>query len=145
MFLPNIWVCNLDKLTQDNINTLKKTNKLLEIKEAIKIYNDVNYWQYSRKYNISIRKQILNKEINDLKLYYKKTCKIIEKNFISQIPTMIISKDVDLLFGLMIFFNTYISKLDPNNSLKSIQTKIPVQVIISPEMKILFQNINTTN
>lgn len=142
MFLPNIWVCNLDELTQNNINNLKKTNKILEIKEAIKIYNDINYWHYSRKYNLSIRKQILNKEINDLKEYYKKTCKLIENNFINQISTIIISKNIDLLFGLMIFFNIYISKLDPNNSLKSVQTKLPVQIIISAEMKLLFQNIN---
>lgn len=143
MFLPNIWVCSLDNLNTKNINNLKKTNSILNIKYAIKIYNDINYWNNSRRYNLSIRKQLLNKEINDLIKYFKDKSTTIENNFINQIPTMIISKDRDILFGLLIFFNIYISKLNPNNSLKSLQTKIPIQVVISPEMKLLFETYSS--
>lgn len=139
LFLPNIWVCILSNSINTDITKLKKINQYLEIKEAIKIYHDITYWKKSSQYDISIRKQILEKEINNLIGYYKEKSDLIKENYYANKPTIIITKTPELLYGLLIFFNIYISKLQPDASLKSISTKMKTNIEISLEMKLLFQ------
>lgn len=139
LFLPNIWVCVLSSSLNNDIIKLKKINQYLEIKEAIKIYQDVSYWKSSSQYDISIRKQILEKEIINLIAYYKQKSLLIKKNYYNNIPTIIISKTPELIFGLLIFFNIYVSKLQPDDAMKSVGSKIKPNLEISMEMKLLFQ------
>jgi hypothetical protein len=139
LFLPNIWVCVLTESLNNDIIKLKKINQYLEIKEAIKLYQDITYWKKSSQYDITIRKQILEKEIINLIAYYKQKSLLIKKNYFNNIPTIIITKTPELLFGLLIFYNIYISKLQPDDAMRSISTKIKPNLEISMEMKLLFQ------
>ena len=139
LFLPNIWVCVLTESLNNDIIKLKKLNQYLEIKEAIKLYQDITYWKKSSQYDITIRKQILEKEIINLIAYYKQKSLLIKKNYFNNIPTIIITKTPELLFGLLIFYNIYISKLQPDDAMRSVSTKIKPNLEISMEMKVLFQ------
>ena len=139
LFLPNIWVCVLTESLNNDIIKLKKLNQYLEIKEAIKLYQDITYWKKSSQYDITIRKQILEKEIINLIAFYKQKSLLIKKNYFNNIPTIIITKTPELLFGLLIFYNIYISKLQPDDAMRSVSTKIKPNLEISMEMKVLFQ------
>ena len=109
--LPNIWWGYTSMNQTNKIDTmyLNKFTEYHKIGEVIKIDDYVKFWNKSTQFIYDIRKQIEHKENQELLIFIRKVCNLIDNNYKSSKNTFLFSDKYNEI-GLLIWIFFYIEK-----------------------------------
>lgn len=143
--LPNIWwgYTQMNSTHQIDKMYLNKFTNYHKISELIKIDDYVSFWNKSTQFIFDIKKQLEQKENQDMLIFIKKICKIIDNNYKSSKNTLIFTNKYNEI-GLLIWIFFYIdyAKMPLNVIEDSLKHKLQTKILMTDkERKFLLLNM----
>ena len=143
--IPNIWwgynkINSTDEIDKIYLNKFTEYHK---INEVIKVDNYVSFWNKSTQFIFDIKKQLEQKENQDMLLFIKKVCKLIDNNYKSSKSTLIFTNKYNEI-GLLIWIFFYIeyAKMPLNIIEESLKQKIQTKIMMTDkERKFMLLNM----
>ena len=143
--IPNIW-WGYTKMNSTNDIDKMYLNKFTghhKIGDVIKIDEHVSFWNKSTQFIFDIKKQLEQKENQDMLLFIKKVCRLIDNNYKNSKSTLIFTNKYNEI-GLLIwiFFYVEYAKMPLNIIEDSLKNKIQTKIVMTDkERKFLLLNI----
>lgn len=143
--LPNIWWGYTKMNSTNDIDNmyLNKFTNHHKITDIIKIDEHVSFWNKSTQFIFDIKKQLEQKENQDMLVFIKKVCKLIDINYKNSKSTLIFTNKYNEI-GLLIWIFFYIeyAKTPLNIIEESLKKKIKTKVIMTDkERKFMLLNV----
>jgi len=143
--LPNIWwgYTPMNSTQQIDKMYINKFTNYHKVNEVIKVDDYVSFWNKSTQFIFDIKKQLEQKENQDMLIFIKKVCKIIDNNYKSSKNTLIFTNKYNEI-GLLIwiFFYTEYAKMPLNVIEDSLKHKLQTKILMTDkERKFLLLNI----
>jgi len=143
--IPNIW-WGYTKMNSTNSIDKMYLNKFTDyhkICDVIKIDEHVSFWNKSTQFIFDIKKQLEHKENQDMLIFIKKVCKLIDNNYKNSKSTLIFTNKYNEI-GLLIWIFFYVEYAKTPLSIieDSLKNKILTKIIMTDkERKFLLLNI----